>query len=257
MSYQPSEGLKLFYILLFSNLLTSKKYYLCFGVFATTTLCLVLQPDLGNAALVSIITIILLIQAGLNKIIIAGCGFVLSVGAAIAICIFPHSRYRYLSFFSKAESYQNIRALAAIKAGGLVGVGAGKGSIKHVLPDAYSDFVFAIIGEELGFLGCTIICASFLVFILRIWYFYSILPRVRESLWFLGIGLLIALQAWIHMASSVWLIPPKGTNLPFISHGGTSLIIFNLGFGILARSIEIARKKWITGYKPSTLVKSI
>lgn len=251
LSYQPSEGLKLFYILLFSHYLIKEKYWLCAGLFCATSGLLVMQPDLGNALIVLILTLILMMKHGVRKLVIVVCVMLSITSGLLVISYFPHARERYTTYLSadktsntsNKSAYQNLRALASIKTGGLTGVGPGKGTIKRVLPDAYSDFIFAVIGEELGALGCLLICFSFLIFYMRALYYADLVPGCRESLWLVGISSLIALQAWIHMGSSVWLIPTKGTGLPFISHGGSSMLILHIAFGVVLISARSIRKR--------------
>lgn len=253
-SYQPSECLKLCLAILFSKLVSEGRFFLAGLLSLISISLLAIQPDLGNAILMSLLCLICLFIWGARKrhltLILAG----LSISLYTGISLFPHASKRLRSFSQHVSTqkpkpdsaYQNLRAIAAIQRGGLVGLGAGKGVVKRFLPDAYSDFIFAVIAEELGLIGCTLVCLSFLVFFLRCMFNAQIMHKSSESLVIIAIGTMISLQAWIHMASNVWLIPTKGTTLPFISHGGTSMLVLYIALSIIL-------KFTITGHKERVL----
>ena len=124
-------------------------------------------------------------------------------------------------------------AMRSFSNGGFFGVGPGNGDVKYILPDAHSDFIFAVAGEEFGIISC-IVLASIYAFIM----FRSFKLAYRSDSLFLiyavsGLAMQFGLQALIHMGSSVHLIPTKGMTLPFISYGGSSLLATALTVGIL------------------------
>ena len=131
------------------------------------------------------------------------------------------------------EGYQVSRALEAFRNGGLFGRGPGEGRVKEVLPDAHSDFIFAVAGEELGLVVCLVVVALFAFIVLR-----GIVRVLGESNLFVMLavaGLLVqfGLQAIINLASTINLIPPKGMTLPFVSYGGSSTLALALTMGMV------------------------
>ena len=131
------------------------------------------------------------------------------------------------------QGYQVSRSLEAFRNGGWLGRGPGEGHVKEVLPDAHSDFIFAVVGEEFGLIACLIIIALFCFVILR---GFSHAAKENNLFILLAVaGLLtqFALQTLINMASTVNLMPPKGMTLPFISYGGSSTLALGLAFGMV------------------------
>jgi len=196
---------------------------------------LLLQPDLGQAVIVSAVWFGQFFLAGLPIVLVIsliGLGLVGLVGAYF---IFPHVSDRVDRFLNPASSdtYQVDRSLEAFANGGLVGTGPGEGKIKGLLPDAHADFVFAVAGEEFGALVCLALIAVFGFLVLR-----GFLRLISETDLFILIaaaGLLsqLGLQSFVHMASSLQLIPAKGMTLPFISYGGSSLLALSIGMGMM------------------------
>ena len=131
------------------------------------------------------------------------------------------------------DHYQVERSIEAFMNGGLLGTGPGEGTIKQVLPDAHSDFIFAVAGEEFGMLVCLAIVLLFAFVVLR--GFSKLLNENSLFVLLAAAGLLtqFGLQALINMGSSLRLMPTKGMTLPFISYGGSSLLALALGMGML------------------------
>jgi cell division protein FtsW len=133
----------------------------------------------------------------------------------------------------KNDTYQIDRAMEAFGSGGLLGRGPGEGHVKDILPDAHADFVFAVAGEEFGFILCVIILAVFGFIVLR-----GLLRLLDEGDIFVvlasaGLVTSFGLQAFINMASALSLIPTKGMTLPFVSYGGSSALAVALTMGML------------------------
>jgi cell division protein FtsW len=203
--------------------------YLCFAGL------LALQPDVGQALLVSLIWCALFLLAG------RPFGWFLALAAAIpagvlaAYAGFGYVRWRVDRFLnpSLGESFQTDRALQSFIEGGFFGKGPGEGTIKTVLPDARSDFIFAVIAEEYGTLACLVILGLFALVAIRA---LSRAAGVRDGFVRLagqGLALLFALQAIANMAVNVGLVPAKGITLPFISSGGSSMLGMGLAMGML------------------------
>lgn len=200
----------------------------CLGVLA-------MQPDIGMAAVVFSIWFGLMFLAGLSLYLI-GAGIVAIAGAAVAAYFtFPHVAQRIDLFLDPAsgDNYQVDRSLGAFINGGIFGKGPGEGTVKGQLPDAHSDFIFAVAGEEFGLLACLLIVGTYAFIVLR--GFGRVLSTNNLFILFATVGLLAAfgLQAVINMASTLHLMPTKGMTLPFISYGGSSIMALAVGTGMI------------------------
>jgi len=195
---------------------------------------LMAQPDFGMTFVISVTWFAQFVLAGLPLLWVCGLG-VVGVGGVIgAYYMFPHVTTRIDGFLNPAggDTYQVDRSLEAFVNGGLYGVGPGEGTVKQVLPDAHSDFVFAVAGEEFGFIACLLIVLLFAFIVLR-----GYTRLLRETNMFVllaasGIITDFGLQAFINMASTLHLMPTKGMTLPFISYGGSSLLALALAMGM-------------------------
>ncbi len=194
---------------------------------------LLFQPDVGQTALLSTLCVAMLFFAGLRYywlVLLAAGGAGL---AGAAYLLHPHVRERIAEFLS-AGGYQTGLALKAFEAGGITGVGPGAGTVKYKLPDAHTDFIFAVAGEEFGVLLCLLIAVLFGVVTIRL---LLRAARAREPFAQLagaGLALVIGLQAFINMGVSLSVLPAKGMTLPLISYGGSSLfgVALTLGFAL-------------------------
>lgn len=205
------------------------------GLFLMVAALLLAQPDVGMTMVVASVWAVQFFLAGLPLMMVVVVGLMFLGGAAGAYFMFDHVRLRVDRFFDPeaAESYQIMRSLDAFRNGGLTGRGPGEGRIKEVLPDAHTDFIFAVAGEEFGMLVCIAIVALFAFVVIRG------MSRVykNDNLFVLlaAAGLLVqfAVQAVINLASTLHMIPPKGMTLPFISYGGSSTLAVALGLGMM------------------------
>jgi len=196
---------------------------------------LTLQPDVGMAMTVTGIWFVELFLAGLPLIWVAG-SVVLGIGALTsAYVIFPHVASRIDRFLDPAsgDSYQVDTSLRAFEAGGFFGRGPGEGTVKDLLPDAHTDFIFAVAGEELGLLACLAIVGIFAFIVLR-----GLVRVMRTTDLFVLLsvaGLLtqFGTQALVNMGVTVRLLPAKGMTLPFVSYGGSSLLATALAMGMV------------------------
>jgi cell division protein FtsW len=193
------------------------------------------QPDIGMALVVTAVWFAQFFFAGLPMILVFGLGALALGGIAGAYMLFPHVAARIDKFRDPAqhENYQIERAMDAFASGGLFGRGPGEGAVKTVLPDAHTDFIFAVAGEEYGLILCLAIVGVFAFIVLR---GYARLLQENDLFVMLaGAGLLtqFGLQAAINIAVNLHLLPTKGMTLPFISYGGSSLIALALGMGML------------------------
>jgi cell division protein FtsW len=217
-------------------------HWIAIGLYALVAGLLLLQPDLGQTVIVSAVWFGQFFLAGLPVILVFSLVVIGVVGLVGAYFTFGHVSDRVDRFLDPAgsDTYQVDRSLEAFANGGLMGTGPGEGEIKTFLPDAHADFVFAVAGEEFGALVGLVIIAVFGFLVLR-----GYLRLISESDLFVVIaaaGLLaqLGLQSFVHMASSLQLIPAKGMTLPFISYGGSSLLALSLGMGMM---LALTRKR--------------
>ena len=205
------------------------------GLFALVVALLLLQPDFGMAVVVSAVWFVQFFLAGL-PLLWVGLFVVLGfVSILFAYFLLPHVASRIDRFLDPAsgDSYQMMRSMDAFMKGGVSGRGPGEGTVKAVLPDAHTDFIFAVAGEELGLFACLIIVALFAFVVLR--GFSRVLQENNMFVMLAATGLLVqfGLQALVNMGSTLRLMPTKGLTLPFISYGGSSLIAIALGIGMV------------------------
>lgn len=196
---------------------------------------LLAQPDVGQTILISTTAGLLYLLAGLpplgaGLLILAGTG-----GLWLAYQNFAHVQSRLDKFFSAApfENFQVGRAMQSFSEGGLFGRGPGEGTIKSVLPDAHTDFIFAVIGEEYGAVACIALLGVFAFIVVKSMRRAANEAGASERLAIQGLALLLGLQALINMGVNIGLLPPKGMTLPFISAGGSSMLALAVTAGML------------------------
>lgn len=247
-NFQPSELVKLFFIVYLADWLAErnkeirsfKKGLLPFlFILSVFTFLIVLEPDLGTASILALIGLVMFYLAGANiahlLITISGGIFLLY----LAIISAPYRLSRLMTFINPeanpmSSGYQLRNALIAIGSGGLWGVGFGNSSQKYLyLPEAHTDSIFAIIAEELGLVRTSFIILAFL---LIGWRGFKIAQEAPDSFGRIlagGITVWLILQAFVNIAAMLGLIPLTGITLPFISFGGTSLVVSLAAVGIL------------------------
>lgn len=193
---------------------------------------LLLQPDLGMAAIVLATLGIQLFVAGLPWALVLGLGGFAAAGAFAAYELFPHVAARVDQFMAPPAEFTQIeKALRAVASGGLLGRGPGEGIVKFSLPDAHTDFVYAATAEEFGILACLLIAALFAFLLLRgLWRAHEAVDRFCQIA---AVGLVcqLTLQALVNMAVNLNLVPTKGMTLPFISYGGSSMLALGIAMG--------------------------
>ncbi|MBV1797118.1 FtsW/RodA/SpoVE family cell cycle protein [Siccirubricoccus sp. G192] len=193
------------------------------------------QPDIGMLMVVMSVFLAQFFVAGLNLLLVGVIGAMVVAGGIGAYFILPHVQSRVDRFLDPAsgDTFQITKALEAFGNGGLFGRGPGEGRVKNALPDAHADFVFAVAGEEFGFIICLLILLLFAFVVVR-----GLVRLLGETDMFVVLaatGLLaqFGLQAFVNMASSLHLIPTKGMTLPLVSYGGSSVLAIALGMGML------------------------
>jgi cell division protein FtsW len=210
------------------------RQFLALGAVVFIAGLVIKQPDFGMTAVIATVAFAQFFLAGLPFALIALCIFGGVAGAFGAYTFLPHVHDRVERFLEEGTSnYQVEKAMQAFAQGGLFGRGPGEGRVKELIPDAHADFIFAVAGEEFGFLICFAIVLIFAFVVLR--GFARLLSE--ESLFVLlgtvGLLTIFGLQAFVNMASTLALIPTKGMTLPFISYGGSSTVALSYGMGML------------------------
>jgi cell division protein FtsW len=210
------------------------------GLFLLIALLLKSQPDIGMLLVLGAVFLGQFFVSGMNLLLVgagAGTGVAAGIGAYFAM---PHFRSRIDRFWSpetaapgSGTTHQIDTAMRAFGNGGLFGRGPGEGFMKASLPDAHADMVYAVAGEEFGFVVCLLILLLFAFVVVR-----GLVRLLAEADLFVllaAAGLLtqFGLQSFINMASTLALIPTKGMTLPFVSYGGSSVFAIALGMGML------------------------
>lgn len=252
-SFQPSEFLKLSLIFYMADFLDRKRETLSdlrhtvMPALFTLGLCaglVFLQPDLGTAVTIAVVCLILFFVAGFRVAHLLSIVLCALPALGFAMLAKPYRRKRLLAFFHpwddpRGVGFQIIQSFLALGSGGLFGVGLGRSQQKlFYLPESHTDFIFSIIGEELGFLGASSVVILFIVFIFA---GMVIVFRSKDhfsQLFSLGLVSLIGLEAVINIGVSTGALPTKGLSLPFISYGGSALITNMVAVGFL---LNIAR----------------
>jgi len=246
MSIQPSEFVKPAFAVVCAWLFSKQQIqpffagnWISIGLYLWVVTFLLLQPDLGMAALITVMWFSQFFLAGLPLVwivSIAGCGI---GGLFSAYFLFPHVTRRVDHFLNPAggdrfgDQYQVTQSLEAFMNGGFIGQGPGEGTVKKYLPDAHADFIFAVAGEEFGMILCIFLVCIFAFIVLRS--FIRLFDETNMFVLLAVTGLMVqfGLQAIINMASTLNLIPTKGMTLPFISYGGSSMMALAMGMGMV------------------------
>ncbi len=240
LSLQPSELVKPAFAIVAARLMAMQKEKEHFpgelyaaGLFAIIVLLLMMQPDFGMSFVITSMIIAQIFLAGCRFKYLISVGVLGIVALLIVYSSFDHVRSRIDRFLdpSTGSTYQVDKSLESFRQGGFMGAGPGQGTVKLHLPDAHADFIFAVSGEELGFVFTLLLAGIYLLIVIHG------LRKMEESedmfsiLACGGILTMIGLQALIHMGSSLHILPAKGMTLPFISYGGTSLLSIGFAMG--------------------------
>ncbi|MFH1552613.1 MAG: putative lipid II flippase FtsW [Candidatus Omnitrophota bacterium] len=252
--FQPSEMAKIALIIYLADL-TSRKRHLMqnfkygflppFFIIGLTGGLVLMEPDMGTSVSIFFIGLAILFVSGarLRHLAFITMGILPALG--LAVIYEPYRLRRMLTFFNpwkdaRGSGFQLIQSFIALGSGGLLGVGLGQSKQKlFYLPESHTDFIFSIIGEELGFLGSA---AVLVLFAVLIWFSLRISFKLRDyfaSRVVLGISVMIAFEVIVNIGVSTGMLPTKGLPLPFVSYGGSSLVshlaaaglIFNMARG--------------------------
>lgn len=249
LSIQPAEFVKPFFAVFAAWMFAASKEeasipgaWIATGLWLVLTLILLLQPDVGQAFLLTAIWAGEFFLAGLPLIWVGVLVALPLVGLIVAYLTLSHVTKRIDTFLDPGagDRFQINRSLEAFMNGGFLGRGPGEGTVKAHLPDAHSDFIFAVAGEELGFIACSLIIALFAFVVLRGFSRLLHEPNLFVLLAVAGLLMQFGLQALINMASTLHLMPTKGMTLPFISYGGSSLVALAIAMGMV---LALTRKR--------------
>ena len=239
---QPSEflkpGMAVVSAWLFAHhriVVGSRAFWIAAALLVAASAALLLQPDVGMTFMVVSVWFGQFALAGMPLPMLVGVILAAGLGGVIAYFGFNHVSDRVDAFMHGVggDRYQIGRSLESFKQGGLVGQGPGEGTVKETLPDAHADFIFAVLGEEFGLLVCVAVVGLYGLIVCR----GAFRLMAEENLFaFLAVSGLLAsfgLQAFINMASALEVIPTKGTTLPFLSYGGSSLFAASITLGFV------------------------
>lgn len=241
-SLQPSEFMKPGFVVLTAWLLAEAHtrkdvpalpLAVLLGLAAASLL--VIQPDVGQTLLVCAVWAALYFLSGQSLVGAAALAVIGPVGIFAAYQTFPHVQQRLDRFFSpNIGDYSQVdRAMKSFAEGGFLGRGPGEGTIKTSLPDAHTDFIFAVVAEEYGVIACLALLCLFGFIVMRALLRAAQEPDASTRLAIQGLALIFGLQGLINMGVNVGLLPAKGMTLPFISAGGSSMLAVAVTLGML------------------------
>jgi cell division protein FtsW len=253
-TFQPSELVKLAMVIFLARYMSMPDFriesFLSFikpvVIMIIFQIAMLKQPDFGAAMSLAFLTFAMLFLSGVRLRYLAYLSF-LAVPVIIKLAMQPYRLKRITAFLNPWEDpqgsgFQLIQSFIALGSGGLTGVGLGSSKQKLAyLPESHTDFIFSIIGEEFGLIGVSVVIVLFLTLFIR---GIAIAQKARDSFVFYlatGLALMISLQALINFSVATGLVPTKGLPLPFISYGGSSLLVNMAAVGILlniSRGIE-------------------
>ena len=244
--FEPAELLKICFSVWFASLLCRQenflgrvKWHWLIVATALPLLILLKQPDFGSFAIVLIVGVGLLFAFGLQWKYIAVAMGVLVPAFYMLVMMVPYRRARVLAFLDpwkdpEVKGFQVIQSMLSFHSGGLTGAGLGKGQGKlFFLPEAHTDFTLAVFGEEMGFIGFFLILALYGFVVVRGIQIAVKAPSVFKKTLALGLSMTFALSVFINAGVVMGLLPTKGLTLPFLSYGGSSLVVFCFMFGLI------------------------
>ncbi|MCX7716192.1 MAG: FtsW/RodA/SpoVE family cell cycle protein, partial [Endomicrobia bacterium] len=250
--FQPSELARFVCILITAKFLDEyrskisngeKEFWLLMFIIFFICFLILLQPDSGIPAIILAVTLLLLFISSVKLQHIIKILLIIIFILSVSLITKPFGKRRLFAFifpqkYEKSVLYQIEQSILALSRGGMLGCGLGKGMFKeHYLPEIHTDFVFSTIGEELGFLGCIFVILLFVIltlvgFLIAHKAFYT--PGgFYGGILAIGLILNIVIQAYFNIAVVTKLFLPKGIGLPFISYGGSSIIVHFLSIGII------------------------
>lgn len=248
-SLQPSEIIKLTIAIYFAKLASNKKSLLSYLVpLGLICALIMLQPDLGTTMIVAGVGIVQMFVAGISLLYLGGVLLAGGVASFLLIILSDYRKDRLMTFIQATsdplgKSYHIRQVLFGLGLGGFFGVGLGQSRQKYLfLPEAATDSVFAIVAEEVGFLGASIMILLLAYFIYRALRIASAAPDTFAKILSIGLVTWVGGQTFLNIASMVALVPLTGIPLPFFSYGGSALTMVMLATGILLNISKYGKK---------------
>ncbi len=247
---QPSEFMKPCFSIVVAWIFSEQRrmvgfpgYKISCSLFVICAALLLIQPDVGMTMTLTMIFGVQLFMSGISVLWVGALGGLGLSALFGAYMLFPHVADRINGFMdpSTVDNYQVSKSLEAFSAGGLTGTGPGEGQVKWQLPDAHTDFIYAVIGEEFGMLVALMTAGLFALVIMRGLYRASKSPDMFIMLAMSGLVAQFGLQAFINMGVAVHLLPAKGMTLPFLSYGGSSLLAMAVTAGAI---LGLSRRRY-------------
>ncbi len=247
-TFQPSEIVKYILVIYLADFLSRRQDRLAdfravfvpaLAVIGLFSLLVLVQPDMGSALSIVLVGLLMLFVSGARLGHLLALGLAALPAVAGMVLKAGYRRQRILSFLDpwrdpQGSGFQIIQSFIALGSGGWRGVGLGAGRQKlYYLPAATTDFIYSVLGEELGFLGTSSVLLLFLGVLICGYLIASSTPDLYGRLLTLGVTFMLSLQAFVNMAVVCGLLPTKGLPLPFISYGGSNLIVSLLVVGII------------------------
>ena len=245
-TFQPSELVKLSMVIFLAWYMSLPEYktdkFLTFvkpiSIMIIFQIAILKQPDFGAAMSLAFLTLAMLFLSGIKLRYLVSL-LVFTIPIVLKLSIEPYRLRRIISFLNpwedpRGSGFQLVQSFIALGSGGLTGIGIGSSKQKlSYLPESHTDFIFSIIGEEFGFIGVSVIMMLFLVLFIK---GISIANKAKDQFVYylaVGISMMISLQALINFAVATGMVPTKGLPLPFVSYGGSSLLVNMAAIGIL------------------------
>ncbi|MDI3468546.1 MAG: peptidoglycan glycosyltransferase FtsW [Pseudolabrys sp.] len=242
LNIQPSEFLKPSFVIIISWLFAESARRpempanaIALSLLVVVVALLVMQPDFGQTMLVLLVWGALFFMAGMRVVWVFGLAMSAAIGLTTAYYTVPHVARRIQRFLdpSSGDTFNIDIATESFMRGGWFGRGPGEGTVKRILPESHTDFVYSVAAEEFGVALCLVIAALFAFIVIR-----ALLRALRNDDAFTrfaasGLAMLIGLQSAINMSVNLRLIPAKGMTLPFISYGGSSMLAIAFTMGML------------------------
>jgi cell division protein FtsW len=251
---QPSEFIKPFFAVITATILMQRykdKKFPSFKIASILYFCVIglvaMQPDLGMAITISAFWGGQMFLAGLSMLWIVFLTIGAVIGLVAAYTFLPHVTVRVNSFLDPdtSDNYQIKKSIEAFVNGGVYGTGPGEGVVKQHLPDSHTDFIFAVVGEELGMIVCILVILLFAFIVVRGLTRVSKVGDLFAILAVSGLIMQLGFQSIVNIGVTLHLLPTKGMTLPFISYGGSSILSVSMTMGII---LALTRKRY--GVRP-------
>lgn len=237
-SIQPSEFIRPFFSVVVAGILASKmkfKTYISIVTFLLIFVMLLSQPDFSMSMLLTYSWIGQMFVASIPLLHFLYIGTIVVTGITASYFYFPHIKQRIYNFlfFSQHDNFQVTKSLEAFKRGALTGVGPGEGTVKMLLPDCHTDFIFSVLAEEFGLIMCLTTLMLFGVISVRLLYIAYRETELFNLLVILGISIQFITQFIINIGVTLSIFPTTGITLPLLSYGGSSLLSSSITLGIM------------------------